>query len=90
MGRLFEKATERASLRNAWYRIRANGVDSLASETRVAVEMFGRDVDRNIHKIQKRLREGSFEFDPQKGVLKKKGSGGRRGIVMASVQKQDR
>lgn len=48
--------------------------------------MFGRDVDRNIHKIQKRLREGSFEFDPQKGVLKKKASGGRRGIVMASVQ----
>ncbi|MET4067751.1 RNA-directed DNA polymerase [Bradyrhizobium sp. S3.2.6] len=86
MGRLFDKVTERSSLRNAWYRIRANGVDSLAAETRVAVEMFGRDVDRNIYKIQKRLRDGSFEFDPQKGVLKKKANGGRRGIVMASVQ----
>lgn len=86
MGRFFDKATERSALRNAWYRIRANGVDSLASETRAAVEMFGRDVDRNIHKIQKRLREETFAFDPQTGVLKKKTSGGRRGIVMASVQ----
>ncbi len=86
MGRLFEKATERISLRSAWYRIRSNGVNSLAGETRVAVEMFGRDVDRNIYKIQKRLREGTFEFDPQKGVLKKKANGGSRGIVMASVQ----
>lgn len=86
MGRLFEKATERISLRNAWHRIRSNGANSLAGETRVAVEMFGRDVERNIHKIQKRLREGTFEFDPQKGVLKKKANGDRRGIVMASVQ----
>lgn len=86
MGRLFDKATERSALRNAWYRIRANGVDSLASETRSAVEMFGRDVDRNIYKIQKRLRDRTFAFDPQTGVLKKKASGGRRGIVMASVQ----
>jgi RNA-directed DNA polymerase len=86
MGRLFDKATERASLRNAWYRIRANGLTSLASETHIAIEMFGRDVDRNIQKIQRRLREGVFEFEPQKGVLKKKKSGGHRGIVMASVQ----
>ncbi|PDT71581.1 RNA-directed DNA polymerase [Bradyrhizobium sp. C9] len=86
MGRLFDKATERISLRNAWYRIRSNGANSVASETRVAVEMFGRDVERNIHKIQKRIRAGTFEFDPQKGVLKKKANGGSRGIVMASVQ----
>jgi RNA-directed DNA polymerase len=86
MGQLFQKATEKASLRNAWHRIRENGSVSLANETRVAVEMFGRDVDRNIQRIQKRLRDGTFEFDPQKGILKKKTSGGNRGIVMASVQ----
>jgi RNA-directed DNA polymerase len=86
MGLLFQRATERASLRNAWHRIRANGSISLASETRIAIEMFGRDVDRNIQKIQRRLRDGVFEFEPQKGVLKRKTSGGHRGIVMASVQ----
>ncbi len=86
MGRLFHRATERASLRNAWHRIRSNGSVSLASETRIAVEMFGRDVERNIQKIQRRLRDGAFEFEPQKGVLKKKANGGQRGIVMASVQ----
>lgn len=86
MGRLFERATERISLRNAWHRIRSNAANSLAGETRIAIEMFGRDVERNLHKIQKRLREGTFEFDPQKGVLKKKANGTHRGIVMASVQ----
>jgi RNA-directed DNA polymerase len=86
VGQLFLKATERASLRNAWHRIRSNGLVSSATETRIAVELFGRDVERNVQKIQKRLRDGVFEFEPQKGILKKKTSGGTRGIVMASVQ----
>jgi ribonuclease HI/retron-type reverse transcriptase len=86
MGRLFQKATERSSLKSAWHRIRTNGQTSAAAETRVAIEMFGRDLDRNIHKIQRRLRSNEFEFDPQQGVLKTKASGGKRGIVMASVQ----
>jgi ribonuclease HI/retron-type reverse transcriptase len=86
MGSLFRRATERSSLKNAWHRIRANGQTSASSETRIAIEMFGRDLDRNINKIQKRLRDETFEFEPQKGVLKNKTSGGKRGIVMASVQ----
>jgi RNA-directed DNA polymerase len=48
--------------------------------------MFERDTERNLRKIQRRLRDGAFEFEPQKGVLKRKSSGGVRGIVMASVQ----
>jgi ribonuclease HI/retron-type reverse transcriptase len=86
MGQLFQKATQLASLRNAWHRIRENGSSSLAIETRIAVETFGREIDRNLHKIQRKLREDTFEFEPQKGVPKKKTSGGKRGIVMASVQ----
>jgi ribonuclease HI/retron-type reverse transcriptase len=85
MGKLFQSATEQASLKAAWRRIRSNGIFSSASETRIAIEMFDREEGRNIHNIQKRLRSGSFEFEPQKGVLKKKKSGGNRGIVMASV-----
>jgi hypothetical protein len=85
MDDLFHRATQKNALRVAWQKIRSNGILSSASETRVAVEMFGRDTERNISKIQKLLRADKFLFDPQKGVLKKKGSGGKRGIVMASV-----
>jgi RNA-directed DNA polymerase len=85
MGRLFDSATKQSSLKLAWQRIRANGSVSSAAETRVAVEMFDRDESRNIYNIQRRLHADSFEFEPQKGVLKNKKSGGKRGIVMASV-----
>lgn len=85
MGRLFQSATEQSALRAAWQRIRSNGLVSSAMETRVAIEMFDRDENRNLNKIQRRLRTGEFEFEPQHGVLKRKSSGGKRGIVMASV-----
>ena len=85
MGKLFKAATEQSALRLAWYRIRANGLASLAPETRIAIETFERDESRNIYNIQRRLRAGTFEFEPQIGVLKRKKDGGKRGIVMASV-----
>ena len=85
MGKLFEHCTKQETLHKAWRRIRANGAQSKAEETRSAVEDFDRTANRNIKRIQKRLRDDTFEFDPQKGVLKTKSSGGKRGIVMASV-----
>lgn len=85
MGRLFEHATKRDTLYRAWRKIHTNGRASKAQETRVAIEQFERTASREIHRIQERLRKGTFEFDPQKGVAKRKGSGGKRGIVMASV-----
>jgi len=54
-------------------------------ETRDAVESFDRDAERRITRIQNRLRDGTFSFDPQTGVLKKKKSGSKRGIVMAPI-----
>lgn len=86
MGKLFAAATKRQSLRLAWYRIRANGIRSPLQETRDAIDSFDREAERNISRIQKWLRDGEFTFDPQKGVLKTKTSGGKRGIVMASVR----
>lgn len=85
MGSYFRYATEQNTLLAAWRRINANGQTSKAEETRVAVEMFGRDVNKHIFNIQRRLRKKEFIFDAQKGVLKQKSSGGKRGIVMASV-----
>ena len=85
MGKLFEHATKQSELYQGWRRIRENGIASHAEETRIAVEMFEKQVNRNIRRIQKRLKDGVFEFEPQVGILKKKSSGGHRGIVMASV-----
>lgn len=86
MGKLFDVATQRRSLMSAWKRIRTNGANSASSETRSAIARFEQDESGNIHRIQRRLRDGTFEFDPQKGILKRKSSGAKRGIVMASVQ----
>lgn len=85
MEKLFTEATKRHFLRNAWHNIRANGVRSPQQETRDAVDEFERDAEGHIARIQKRLRNTSFSFDPQIGVRKKKRSGGKRGIVIAPI-----
>ncbi len=85
MGRLFTRATEINSLRAAWQRVRANGITSKSSETRSAIEDFDLLSERNLCRIQRQLRARTFKFSPQTGILKKKSSGGKRGIVMASV-----
>jgi RNA-directed DNA polymerase len=86
MGKLFDSVTTLRSLRHAWFRIRANGMRSDLRETREAVESFEHEAELNISRIQSWLRGGKFEFDPQQGILKKKSSGGKRGIVMAPVR----
>jgi ribonuclease HI/retron-type reverse transcriptase len=86
LGQLLRKATELPALRRAWQRIRTNGLASRSHETREAIGAFEADVERNLSKIRKEIRAGKFLFDPQTGVLKKKSSGGKRGIVMASVR----
>lgn len=85
MGNLLKSATTQEALLKAWRRIRENGRQSNADETVTAIELFENDTFRNIRKIQKRVRNKTFEFDPQKGVLKSKSDGSKRGIVMASV-----
>lgn len=86
MGRLFEEATKQRALFKAWQKIKTNGRRSIADETREAIEDFDRDSLGKIRQIQKQLRSGDFVFDPQHGVTKRKSSGGKRGIVMASVR----
>jgi len=87
MGRLFKIATSKKALTNAWHRIRENGLSSSSSETRAEISWFEQDAVTHINRLQRRLRDHVFEFDPQKGVLKGKGKGKKkRGIVMASVQ----
>lgn len=86
MSKLFTKATEQRTLHSAWRKIKSNGLRSTSFETRAGIEKFDRDAIGNIRTIQRLLRKGEFKFDPQSGVTVKKGSGGKRGIVMASVK----
>ncbi len=86
MEKLFTEATKRHFLRHAWHSIRANGIRSPQQETRDAVDEFERDAEGHIARIQRRLRNNSFSFDPQIGVRKKKRSGGKRGIVIAPIR----
>lgn len=85
MEKLFTEATKRHFLRHAWHSIRANGIRSPQQETRDAVDEFERDAEGHIARIQRRLRNNSFSFEPQIGVRKKKRSGGKRGIVIAPI-----
>lgn len=87
MGKLFDEAKKEARLHQAWRKIRENGYRSRSEVTRTAVSDFDKDAIANIRRIQRRLRDNSFEFDAQFGVTKRKSSGnGKRGIVMASVE----
>lgn len=85
MGKLFDKAKEQETLHRAWHRIRANGRCSSSSETRAAIEQFDQSARKNILQLQSEVRSG-FVFDPQIGVTKNKFSGGKRGLVLASVK----
>ena len=86
MGRLFDRVKEQKTLYSAWKKIKSNGMRSTSFETKACIEKFDRDAIGNIRTIQRLLRTGEFEFEPQTGVTIKKASGGKRGIVMASVQ----
>ncbi|WP_420604506.1 RNase H family protein [Methylobacterium sp.] len=86
MGKHLDETTTLKNLQAAWYKIRSNGRLSSAEETRAAIDSFGQNADQKLRQIQKLIRQGKFQFTPQKGVLVKKSSGGHRGIVMASVE----
>lgn len=86
MGKLFDYATEQNTLFEAWRHIRANGIKSKSEDTRKAVEAFDEDPVRNVRSLQSQLRNDTFAFDYQTGILKRKASGSRRGIVLASIR----
>jgi RNA-directed DNA polymerase len=86
MADYFTFATKLATLSQAWQRIRANGLRSKSADTRAAIATFEANEGRNLRRLQNRLRSDSFSFDAQIGVTIAKASGGKRGIVMASVQ----
>lgn len=86
MGKLFDLVSEQNTLFSAWRHIRSNGIGSKSEDTRKAIDAFDEDPVRNIRSLQSHLRNQTFEFDFQTGILKKKSNGKLRGIVLASVR----
>lgn len=76
--------SERA-LYEAWSIVRANGLASSSLETREEIKQFERNLPRNIQKIARQLRTGKFVFEPARGILLKKRSGGSRPVVKAPI-----
>ena len=76
LGKLFEIASEQNSLHRAWQRIRANGLMSSASETRVAVEMFDRDAQRNIWRFSAACGRAHLNLNRRRVFSRKKAAEG--------------
>jgi retron-type reverse transcriptase len=70
----------------AWNSIRRNAETSQVKSTKEEAKVFGQDLLKNIHKLQRRLREG-YIFEKPYGATPKKGPGkvGNRPIVVAPL-----
>lgn len=68
---LLTECTSLSSLRRAWDRVKFRVLFSRDAETRRAASEFLADVDTKLRRLQRQLRNGSFQFERQKGVLKR-------------------
>lgn len=74
------------ALHSAWRKVRENGLRSLSSETREAIREFDASALQKIRPIDRQLRQGKFEFIPQKGVLKKRPGKNPRPLVVGAIK----
>lgn len=70
----------------AWRKVRENGLRSLSSETWEAIREFDASALQQIRRIDRQLHQETFEFVPQKGVLKKRRGKGSRPLVVGPIQ----
>ena len=73
-------------LRQAFRRIEQNANRSRSKETRDSVYEFGRNLERNLKRIERQIREGKFQFKAGIGIAIKKKSGGHRPLVIAPTE----
>lgn len=81
---LFERATSMESLFKAWKTVHASGSQSPSLEIRADIDTYSGELFKNLGKLQRQLRRGSFSFSPVKGVLLQKGKG-KRPIGIARI-----
>jgi RNA-directed DNA polymerase len=83
---LIQRVRSTQVLVGAWHEIRRNAETSCSPATKDEARKFGRDLPRNLRRIQDRLRAG-YVFKPAKGATPSKGGGkaGKRPLVIAPM-----
>lgn len=69
---LFHRVSSRAVLVRAWFDVRPRVSYSRDAAIRAAADAFSKDLDKSIRNLQREMRAHSFQFEPQRGVLKAK------------------
>jgi hypothetical protein len=69
---LFQQATSRYMLNAAWLHVRPRLEKSKDEKIRADAAIFAANVQRSVSQLQSALRNGTFKFERQKGVLKKR------------------
>jgi len=88
MQNLAKKLRQKNNLLEAWRTVRQTGILSRSKEIRDKVREFEIDLIRNITRLQRKLRNNSFEFRPAKGVLIKRHQKEPRPIVIAPIEER--
>ena len=71
---LFDLATSRSELNAAWLHVRPRLEKSKDAKIRLGAAEFGSNVYKSISNLQRQLRNGSFVFEQQTGILKRRSS----------------
>ena len=74
------------ALYEAWRKVRENGLRSLSLETQNAIREFEGSLPTHLRRINRHLRDGTFQFIPQTGVLKKRPGKKPRPLVVGAIQ----
>jgi hypothetical protein len=69
---LFEEVRSEQNLFSAWRHVKRSALNSTNQEIRGFAAEFEHQHQKHLRRITRQLREGRFEFDPVKGVLKDK------------------
>jgi hypothetical protein len=70
MGSLFDEVRGEVNIYSAWRHVKQSALSSDNSEIRGFASEFEHHHQRHLNRIIRQLREGRFEFDSAKGVLK--------------------
>jgi hypothetical protein len=69
---LFEEVRSEQNLFSAWRHVKRSALNSANKEIRGFAAEFEHQHQKHLRRIARQLREGRFQFDPVKGVLKDK------------------
>ena len=83
---LYDQVRVQSALWRSWRHVRSKGSKSVKRQTRVEIAEFDKVAESAIRSLSRRLKRGSFKFEPATGVAKKRPGKTARPIVIAPVE----